>query len=89
MARADLTESMAADLRNLQIDLNDERAVIRALSSLRYLSGDIVACMDDAIKAARRSQKNLSSIVGDGAAAVCAIAAWLAWYVVLCPPAVT
>jgi len=80
------TEQMAADLRNLKIDLNDEVAVIRALQGLRYSAGDIVCCSAEATELAKRSKKNLASIVGDGLAMVAIGAVWLAWYCVLCPP---
>jgi len=88
MARNDLIEKMAFDLCQLKVDLGDEREVIRGLSSLRYLSGDIVACMDEAIERAREigpAPSNLTSIIGDGAAAVFGLGVWVAWYAVLCP----
>jgi hypothetical protein len=81
----ELAERMAADLRNVKVDLNNERAVYSALQSLRYTAGEIITAGDDAIALAKSSTKNLLSIVGDGVAAIFAIGVWLAWYVVLCP----
>jgi hypothetical protein len=80
-----IVEQMAADLRNLKVDLGDERDVVRALLSLRYRQGDVIACMDEAIEIARRAPKNLSSIMVDSVVAIFAVGVWLAWYVVLCP----
>jgi hypothetical protein len=86
MARADTIESMARFLRDMKVDLNDERAVFRTLSTLHFLHGDIIAFSDEAVKLARGGATATRSIFGDGAAAVIAGAVWLAWYIVLCPP---
>jgi hypothetical protein len=87
MARADLIESMAKFLRDLKVDLNDERAVFRALASLHFLHGDIVAFSDEAVKLARGEAvtPRPPSIIGDSVIAIFAGAVWLAWYLVLCP----
>jgi len=79
------SEQMAADLRNLKVNLTDERAALRALQDLGYSAGDIIVCSAEAIALAKTSQKNLTSIVGDGLALIFAAGVWLAWYVVLCP----
>lgn len=80
-----LAERMAADLRNLKIDLDRDVAVVRALMALNYTAREIGDFGDDAVELAKASQKNLRSIVGDGAAFVFAVGVWLAWYCVLCP----
>lgn len=54
MTRADLISEMVASLRCVDVDLGDERDVIRKLQALRYLSGDIVACVDEVIAETRR-----------------------------------
>jgi hypothetical protein len=54
MSRADLVARMVSDLRCVEVDLGDEREVIRALSTLRYLMGDIVACVDEVTEETRR-----------------------------------
>jgi len=51
--QGDLIEEMALVLRTMGTDLGDEREVIRVLIGARYLSGDVVALMDDAIERAR------------------------------------
>lgn len=79
------SEQMAADLRQLKVDLNDERATLRTLKDLGYSAGDIVVCSAEAVAIAKTSQKNLTSIVGDGLALIFAAGVWLAWYAVLCP----
>ncbi|WP_456722135.1 hypothetical protein [Bradyrhizobium sp. USDA 4350] len=76
---------MAADLRNLKIDLGDEREVVQALIQLRYSNEDVFDHMDEAIELARAAPKNLSSILFDGVAMIVAAGVLLAWYVVLCP----
>lgn len=52
--RADLIAKMVAALRCVDVDLGDERDVIRKLSGLRFCSGDIVACVDEVIEETRR-----------------------------------
>lgn len=87
MATTDqLIVRMATDLAHgrKRVDLGDERSVILFLMESGYGRGDIIACMDRAIEHARRPLP-LSSIMGDGAAAIFAAGVWLAWYVVLCP----
>jgi hypothetical protein len=54
MTRHDLVASMVAKLRCLDVDLGDERDVIRKLQILGYLSGDILACVDEVIEQTRR-----------------------------------
>jgi len=54
MSRADLIARMVAALRCVDVDLGSERDVIRALQTLRFLSGDIVACVDEVIAETRR-----------------------------------
>lgn len=54
MQRTDLVSRMVADLRCVDVDLGDERDVIRALTALRYLMGDVVACVDEVIEETRR-----------------------------------
>lgn len=54
MSRSDTVSRMVADLRCVDVDLGDERDVIRALTQLRYMLGDIVACVDDVIEETRR-----------------------------------
>lgn len=54
MSRADLITRMVADLRCVDVDLGDECDVIRTLTGLRYLLGDIVACVDEVIEETRR-----------------------------------
>lgn len=49
----ELVEEMATVLKALNTDLGDEREVIVALNKSRYRSGDIIACMDQAIEIAR------------------------------------
>jgi hypothetical protein len=87
MAKADLIENMARFLRDLKVDLNDERAVIRTLSSLHFLQGDVVMFSDEAVKLARGAEAKPAppSIFGDSALAIFAVGIWLAWYIVLCP----
>lgn len=50
----DLKSRMVADLRNLDVDLGDEREVIRQLTALGYRAGDIVFSLDDVIEETRR-----------------------------------
>jgi hypothetical protein len=52
--RADLIEQMVCNLRCLEVDLGDERDVVRKLSGLGYHSGDIIACVDEVIEETRR-----------------------------------
>jgi hypothetical protein len=85
MARADLIESMARFLRDLKVDLNNEREVFRTLAKLHFIHGDIVAYSDEAVALARRGGPSARSIFGDSAIAIFAGAVWLAWYAVLCP----
>lgn len=54
MIRSELVSQMVAALRAVDVDLGDERDVIRVLASLRYLHGDIVACVDEVIEETRR-----------------------------------
>lgn len=54
MTRADLIADMVAQLRCVDVDLGDERDVMRALTALRFLSGDIDACVDEVIQQTRR-----------------------------------
>jgi hypothetical protein len=50
---ADTVDAMARLLRCKAIDLNDERAVMRALLAARFSSGEVVMLCDLAIAAAR------------------------------------
>lgn len=54
ITRADLIDEMVKALRCVDVDLGDERDVMRKLSSLRYASGDIVACIDEVIETTRK-----------------------------------
>ena len=54
MNRSDLISQMVASLRCLDVDLGDERDVIRKLQTVGFLSGDIVACSDEVIEETRR-----------------------------------
>lgn len=85
---SDLIERMAADLRRVKVNLNDERAVFGALQAMRYTAGEILKHGDAAVALARPTQKNLLSIAGDAVAMAFAAAVLLAWYCVLCPPQV-
>lgn len=84
--RADLIESMAKFLRDPGIDLSDEAAVFRTLQRAHFIHGDILAFSGEAVKLARG---NPPSVIGETVATVATMvgagAAWLAWYVVLCP----
>lgn len=51
-----LVGEMASALNACGADLADERRVISELSSRRFLSGDIVALVDDAVALARRQR---------------------------------
>lgn len=53
MTRADLIQKMVAALRPIEVDLGDERDVMRKLQALGFLSGDIVALIDDVIDETR------------------------------------
>jgi hypothetical protein len=53
-AEADMVGMMARVLRALHIDLDDERAVLRALNSANYRAGDVVLLHADAITEARK-----------------------------------
>lgn len=80
-----MAQRMAADLRNVKVDLGDEREVIQVLIGLRYSNGDVFDHMDEAIELTRATPKNLSSIMLDGVAMIFAAGVLLAWYCVLCP----
>lgn len=54
MSRLDLIEQMVSNLRCVEVDLGDERDVIRKLQALGFLSGDILACVDEVIEETRR-----------------------------------
>jgi len=80
-------DSMARFLRDLKIDLNNERAVMRTLARLHFEQGDIFVYSDEAVKLARGDQPApaRASILGDGIIMIAAAAVWLAWYCVLSP----
>lgn len=63
MARADLIERMVYSLRCLDVDLNYERDVIRKLQHLGFISGDIIACVDEVTAETRRQGLKRSWIV--------------------------
>lgn len=54
MTRPDLISTMVSQLRAIDVDLGDERDVMRKLSALGFISGDIVACVDEVIEETRR-----------------------------------
>lgn len=54
MTRHDLIGTMVSQLRAIDVDLSSERDVIRKLTALGFLSGDIVACIDEVIEQTRR-----------------------------------
>jgi hypothetical protein len=54
MTRLDLIAQMVASLRSIDVDLGDERDVIRKLQICGFISGDIVACVDEVIEETRR-----------------------------------
>jgi hypothetical protein len=54
MTRLTLIEQMVSSLRCIDVDLGDERDVMRKLSALGFLSGDIIACVDEVIEETRR-----------------------------------
>jgi hypothetical protein len=77
---------MAKFLRELKVDLNDERAVMRTLQRLHFDQGDIVKYSDKAVDLARVEAPApfRTSIDGDGFVAIFAAAVWLAWYCLAC-----
>lgn len=60
MSRSELIQTMTMVLRSAEVDLGDERMVIQLLNSHGFRSGDVIACMDDAIEEARRLGQKLS-----------------------------
>lgn len=81
-----IAEEMARRLVDCGADLGDERQVILALKEARFLSGEIVTHMDEAIEIARGKGLPLSEIIGSSVAGVFGIAVWLTAYCILCPP---
>jgi hypothetical protein len=83
----DIVAEMAAVLRAKEVDLGDERAVIRTLNAERFTSGEVMACMDDAVEKARvDSAPGLGARVGEALGAIVALGVWVAGYCLLCPP---
>ena len=57
---AELLAQMIDSLRALDVDLGDERDVMRKLIASEYRSGDVIRFMDDAVEGARARGQKLS-----------------------------
>lgn len=54
MTRASLISQMVYELRCVDVDLGDQRDVIRKLQVLGFLGGDILVCVDEVVEETRR-----------------------------------